>query len=154
MAEAISASDASRGGVEALSLVIFSGAYDRVHFALAMAAAARAVDRPATLFFTMGATRALLAADASGPGWHRLHGDEEGRPASEADAVRIARGVAGFEELLSACVALSATVMVCEMGLRAMGLELAQLRPDVPVVPGGLVTLLTEAPRRGALVFV
>ena len=48
-----------------LSLVLFSGSYDKVHYALAMAAAALASNTPATLFFTMGAARALLAEDAS-----------------------------------------------------------------------------------------
>ena len=38
-----------------LAIIVFSGDYDRVHYALAMASAAAAVSRPATLFFTMGA---------------------------------------------------------------------------------------------------
>ncbi|HLN24717.1 MAG TPA: hypothetical protein VK558_12105, partial [Patescibacteria group bacterium] len=111
-----------------LSVVVFSGAFDKVHYALAMAAAAVASNTPATLFFTMGAARALLAEDAAGPGWRVLHPTEDGAAPLAADAALTAKGLGGFEELLSACVALGATVMVCEMGLRALGLDLAQLR--------------------------
>ena len=42
-----------------LSVIVFSGDYDRVHYALAMASAAAATNRAVTLFFTMAATRAL-----------------------------------------------------------------------------------------------
>ena len=137
-----------------LSVVVFSGSYDRVHYALAMAAAAVSVNRSATLFFTMGAARALLAADAAGPGWRHLHATEDGRTPEEADFALTERGLGAFEELLGACVTLGAEVMVCEMGLRSLGLDLADLRPDVPVKPGGLVTFLTEAPSATALVFI
>lgn len=137
-----------------LSLVLFSGAFDKVHYALAMAAAALAANKSATLFFTMEATRALLAADDKGAGWRSLGPTEIGRAAIDADAQLQARGLGGFEELLAACVALGATVMVCEMGLRAAGLNLADLRQDVPVTPGGLVTFLADASARGAVVFV
>lgn len=137
-----------------LSLVLFSGGYDRVHYALAMAAAALASNRAATLFFTMGAAKALLAPDETGPGWRSLHATEDGIPPLAADAALTEKGVGGFEELLAACVALGATVMVCEMGLRAMGIAPESLRPDVPVTSGGLVTFLADAERQGAMVFV
>ena len=98
-----------------LSLIVFSGDYARAHYALAAAAAAAAVDRPATLFFTMQGARALLAAGADGEeGWRSLAG-------ADADAGLRERGVAGFEELLDSCAALGVRFMVCEMGLRALG---------------------------------
>jgi peroxiredoxin family protein len=137
-----------------LSVVVFSGAFDKVHYALAMAAAAVASNTPATLFFSMGAARALLAEDAAGPGWRALHPTEDGIDPLTADAALTAKGIGGFEELLAACVALGATVMVCEMGLRAQELELTQLRADVPVTPGGLVSFLADASRDGAMVFI
>jgi peroxiredoxin family protein len=140
--------------LDKLSLVLFSGHYDKVHYALAMAAAALASNRAATLFFTMGAARALLAGDAAGPGWRSLQATEEGAAPLVADAALTEKGVGGFEELLAACVALGGTVMVCEMGLRALGLDLAALRTDVPVAPGGLVSFLADASRHGAVVFV
>ena len=137
-----------------LSLVLFSGSFDKVHYALAMAAAALAVNTPVTLFFTMGAARALLAEDASGPGWRALHPTEDGLDALTADASLIARRLGGFEELLSACTALGVQVMVCEMGLRALGLEFSQLRPDVDITPCGLVTFLGDASKTGAMLFI
>jgi peroxiredoxin family protein len=140
--------------VDRLSIIVFSGSFDRVHYALAMAAAALAANRAATLFFTMAATRALLAPDVSGPGWRHLHAGENGLPPVEADGALTGKGLGGFEELMAACVALGGTVMVCEMGLRALGIEVSQLRQDVPVTPGGLVTFLAEAARQGAMVFV
>ena len=137
-----------------LSIVVFAGAYDRVHYALTMAAAALAVNTPATLFFTMGALRALLPVGAGTNGWRDLLPTEDGASPAEADARLIARKLAGFEEMLSSCVALGAKVMVCEMGMRAVGLEGAQLRADVPVTPGGLVTFFADASKDGAMVFV
>ena len=127
-----------------LSLVLFSGSYDKVHYALALAAAALANNGRATLFFTMGAARALLAADAQGPGWRHLAPGENGLAPVDADAVLTGKGLGGFEELLQACLALGGSVMVCEMGLKALGLDPLQLRNDIPIAPGGLVTFLTD----------
>lgn len=138
-----------------LSIVVFSGDFDRVHYALVMAAAAVASNTPVTLFFTMWAGRALErpAADGS-PAWHRMPVTGGGTTAAAMDADFGARGVARFEELLEACVALGVTVMVCEMGLRALGMEPDALRPDIPVAKGGVVTFLADASRDGAMVFV
>jgi len=133
-----------------LSLVLFSGTFDKVHYALAMAAAALANNQQATLFFTMGACRALLAGD----GWHRLLPGENGLPPAQADATLTAKGIGGFEELLSACVALGATVMVCEMGLRAEDIAAENLRSDVEIASGGLVTFLNDASRNGSVVLI
>lgn len=142
-------------GPDKLSLVVFSGGFERVHYALVMASAALASNRRVTLFFTGRALLALAGSDAAGrPGWHRLDPAEDGSPPAVRDAVFAERGVAGFEELLEACVALGATVMVCEMGLRAVGLDPADLRPDVPVVAGGVVTFLNDIPAGGTTLFV
>ncbi len=114
-----------------LSIIVHSGEFDRVHYALAMAAAAAAIDRPVTLFFTMEAIRAL-AKDA---GWRATP------RAAERDASHAARGVATFEELLAACAELGVRFMVCEMGLRAIGMRAAELRGDVAFEQGGLVKI-------------
>jgi peroxiredoxin family protein len=137
-----------------LSLVVFSGNYDKVHYALTMAAAALAVNIPATLFFTMGALRALCPETGAGGGWRGLPATESGDSPSQADERLISRGLAGFEEMLHSCVALGATFMVCEMGMRAMDMAATDLRGDVPVTPGGLVTFLADASRTGATMFV
>lgn len=39
-------------GPENLSIVLFAGGFDRVHYALVMASAAAATNRKVTLFFT------------------------------------------------------------------------------------------------------
>ncbi|MGO4726145.1 MULTISPECIES: DsrE/DsrF/DrsH-like family protein [unclassified Inquilinus] len=129
-------------GIGALSIVVFDGRFDRVHYALVLASAAVATNRPATLFFTGQALRALLPE-----GWRRLDGDAEAREADFA-----ARRVATFAELLDACRALGVRFIACEMGLRALGLAAADLA--VPAQIAGVVTLLAETPRDSQLLFV
>lgn len=144
----------TRPGPDKLSIVVFSGDFDRIHYALVMAAAAVASNTPVTLFFTMWAGRALEAPLADGsPAWTRLKAGD-GTNAKDMDDGFKAKGVGSFEELLEACVALGATVMVCEMGLKALGMNPDGLRPDVPVAKGGVVTFLADASKTGAMVFV
>ncbi len=131
-----------------LSLVVMSDEFERVHYAFSMAAAAAAIDRPATLFLTMGAIRALGNRRPDGtPGWTALRG-------AARDAEYAERGVAGFEDLITACVALGVTIMVCEMGLRALDLEPEDLRQDFQVDEGGIVTFLNDASPNGSMLFV
>lgn len=137
-----------------LSLIINSGDFDKVHYALAMASAAVAINVPATLFFTMEAIRALKKSGAAeSPGWHALRA-ADGRDAAAVDDEFASRGVARFDELLEACRDLGAVFMVCDMGLRAIGLELADLREDIDYSEGGLVTFLNDARADGAMVFI
>ena len=132
-----------------LSIVVFSGDFGRVHYALAMAAAAAAVDRPTTLFFTMESIHALAPRRADGShGWIALPG------AAERDAEFAIRGVGGFEELFDACIALDVRIMVCDMGLRAMGLGPEDLRQDFKHHSGGIVTFLNDASADGAMLFI
>jgi peroxiredoxin family protein len=139
---------------EKLSLVLYSGDFDKVHYALAMASAAVAVNVPATLFFTMQAIRALKKpGGGKSPGWHALRAGD-GRSAREVDEDFGSRGVAHFDELLEACRDLGATFMVCDMGLRAAGLEMADLRDDIDYQEGGLVTFLNDASADGAMLFI
>jgi len=133
-----------------LSLVVFAGGFDRVHYALVMASAAAATNRKTTLFFT---GRAVLALKADN-GWHELDPADDGSSPEERNAHFGRSGLAEFEELLEACVALGVTVMVCEMALKAIGLEASALRADVPVVPGGVVTFLNDTPASGRTLFI
>ena len=113
-----------------LSIIVRSGRYEDAHYALAMAAAALAVNQSAVLFFTMGGLRALMTQPAL-DGWER-------------DALNRQRGVGDFETLLQACIELGARFIVCEMGLRSLVLDRAALRTDVPFTVAGIVTLLEE----------
>lgn len=112
-----------------LGLVVLSGQWARVHYALMMASAAAAIDRPVTLFVTMDAVPLLEA----GEGWRRLEG------AGGDDALK-ARGIADTETLLEACAALDVTILVCEAGLKARDATPAALREDLGVEVTGLVT--------------
>ncbi len=140
------------GGPDKLSIIAFSGAFEKVHYALALASAAVAVNRRATLFFTMEAIHGLKRAGADGrPGWAALDCAEG---AEARDARFGQQGVARYEELLEACAALGVTFMVCEMGLRAVGLTLSDLRQDLSYREGGIVTFLNDASDKGAMLFV
>jgi peroxiredoxin family protein len=122
-------SDANvHGGI---SVIVRSGDYESVHYALALASAALAINKPAVLFFTMNGVRALSGPPPKLPDWQR-------------DGIYRKRGVGDFETLLQACVELGCRFIVCEMGLRALGIEATSLRKDVPFIVAGIVTLLEE----------
>ncbi len=126
-----------------LSIIVFSGDYDRIHYALAMASSAVAINRDVTLFFTMDGIHTLLRSDAHGaPDWS----------AREADYA--AKKIGTAEEMLSACIELGATFMVCEMGLRATGIDPKDLRDDISITTGGIVTFLNDASRHGQMIMI
>lgn len=139
-----------------LSVIVYDGHFDKVHYALVMASAAAAIGRPVTLFFTMQACRALLKPGADGrPGWAALPlSDASGHDGGARDADYAAKKIGAFEELLAACVALEVRFMVCEMGLRAEGLDEAELRDDVPVEISGVVSFIGDASKDGAMLFI
>ena len=114
-----------------LSIILRSDKYEDAHYALAMASAALAVNQPAVLFFTMGGLRALMGPPPELDDWRR-------------DALNRERGVGDFETLLQACIELGARFIVCEMGLRSLGIDQSELRTDVPFTVAGIVTLLEE----------
>ena len=114
-----------------VSVIVRSGDYESAHYALALASAAVAVNQKAVLFFTMGGLRALMGPPPKLEDWKR-------------DAVNKQRGVGDFETLLQACIELGARFIVCEMGLRSLGIDRAGLRTDVPFTIAGIVTLLEE----------
>jgi peroxiredoxin family protein len=118
----------AEGGV---SVILRAGDYESAHYALALASAAVAIGKPAVLFFTMAGIRALMGPPPPLDDWVR-------------DAIYRQRGIGDFETLLQACIELGARFIVCEMGLRALGIDRAQLRGDVPFIVAGIVTLLEE----------
>jgi peroxiredoxin family protein len=138
-----------------LSIVVYDGHFDKVHYALVMGSGAAAIGRPVTLFFTMQACQALMKPGTDGqPGWAAMPLTDGPGTGGERDRDYENRKVATFEELLSACVAMGVRFLVCEMGLRAHDMDRAQLRDDVPVEEGGVVTFLTDASRDGAIIFI
>lgn len=136
--------------IDRLSIVVYDGHFDKVHYALAMASSSAALDIPVTLFFTMNACKALM----TGPGWREMPLTESSGTGGDMDDGFRANNIATFEDLLTACVELGVTFMVCEMGLRARDLSAESLREDIPVEPGGLVTFLSNATNDGSIVFV
>lgn len=147
-------SAADKQSPDHLSIVVFSGDFDRIHYALVMAAAAVASNTPVTMFFTMWAGRALEKPLPDGsPAWTRLK-CSDGRTARRLNESFKTNNVAAFEDLLEACVALGVTFMVCEMGLKALGMDPDHLRPDVPVAKGGVVTFLADASKTGGMLFI
>lgn len=114
-----------------LSVIVRAGDYESVHYALALAAAALAVNKPAVLFFTMAGIHALEGPPPPIDDWPR-------------DAENRERGVGDFETLLAACIELGARFIVCEMGLRSLAIDRSALRTDVPFTVAGIVTLLEE----------
>jgi len=114
-----------------VSVIVRSRDYESAHYALALASAAVAVNQKAVLFFTMGGLRALMGPPPELEDWQR-------------DAVNKQRGVGDFETLLQACIELGARFIVCEMGLRSLGIDRSELRTDVPFTVAGIVTLLEE----------
>lgn len=112
-----------------LGVLLVSGAHDRAHYAFVVATGAAALGRRVVLFATNAGCRALLAD------WSSL-----------ADAARDARlraaGVAGLDELREAADELGIRLIACEAGLRAEGLDAAQVRPGVTVA--GIATFFAE----------
>lgn len=138
-----------------LSIVVFAGQFDKVHYALVMASAAAAIDTPVTLFFTMEAVRNILKPGADGEqSWASQTTTMCLETGADMDAGFKERGVADFETLLAACRDLGVRFMVCEMGLKALDLKRADLRTDITVELGGVVTFLNDASKDGSVIFV
>lgn len=142
-------------------LILESGSLTRVHYGLAMAAAALAISQPVVLFFTNAALLTLRAPAPDGkPGWAtsplapELAAAGIAGDAASWDAGLTARGAAGFEDLIEACRDLGARFMICDMGLRAIGLERGALRDDLPFEEGGLVSLYRILGDAGRLVVI
>ena len=73
---------------------------------------------------------------ASAPRWVR-------RPRSRLADARTARGV-GDSRPCWKLARVGARFIVCEMGLRSLGIDRTGLRTDVPFTIAGIVTLLEE----------
>lgn len=139
---------------EKLSLIVFSKCAARVHYALVMASATAAIATPVTIFFTMGATVALGKPNENGTHPWQTMPAEGYNNGEEMNKAFIDKNVADFETLLSACSELGVKFMVCEMGLQAIGMKRENLRDDVNVEIGGVVTFMNDASNDGSMVFI
>ncbi|MCG8509484.1 MAG: DsrE/DsrF/DrsH-like family protein [Rhodospirillales bacterium] len=139
-----------------LSIVVFSGEFDKIHYALVLASGSAAIGKEVTLFFTMEACRALIEpADDGTPPWRDLPvSSAQAETGGQMDDQFEARNVATFEELLLACPEMGVRFLVCEMGLKAIGLERGDLRDDIPIEDGGVVTFVTDASADGTMLFI
>ena len=138
-----------------LSIVIYDHHFDKVHYALVMAAAAAAIDKSVTLFFTMGASQALLKEDPNASAaWTKMPLSDDEGTGLERDKSYKNKGVAQFEELLQACETLGVRFMVCEMGLQAIGIKNNPLRTDLSIEISGVVTFLNDASSSGIVIFI
>ena len=138
-----------------LSIVIYDHHFDKIHYALVMATAAAAIGKPVTLFFTMGASHALLQEEPNAlPAWTKMPLSDEDGTGLDRDRSYKNNGIAQFEELLQACVALGIKFMVCEMGLQAKDVKSMPLRKDLSVEVSGVVTFLNDASSSGVIIFI
>ena len=108
-------------------MLLLSGAHDRAHYAFVLTSGAAALGRRVVLF-------------ATNAGCHALFSDWSGlTDVARDERVRNA-GVAGLAELREASQEMGVRLIACEAGLRAEGLEPAQLVPGVEVA--GVATFL------------
>jgi len=142
--------DTPAQAIEKLSLVIASGTFEKVHYALVMAAGAAAIGIPVTVFFTMGACVTILEGD----GWRQLPSEKDGMSATDRDNDFADKGVATMEELIESCHELGVAFLVCEMGLRAEGLEDTPIRQSLSAERTGVVTFLNDASPDGSIVYI
>ncbi len=108
-------------------MLLLSGTHDRAHYAFVVASGAAAIGREVVLFVTNA-------------GCHALFRDWSGLADAGRDARVRAAGVAGLDVLREACVELGIRMIACEAGLRAEGLDAAQLIDGVEVA--GIATFL------------
>ncbi len=124
-----------------LAIAIHADAYDRVHYALVLAATAAAMGRTATLFFAGPAVRALVA-----DGWRDL-------PGADQDEDRLELGTVGFVELRDACRDLGVKVIACEADLRIARVPAARLDPAWGADVAGAASFLA-AGDQGQVLFI
>ncbi|MDH3335380.1 MAG: DsrE/DsrF/DrsH-like family protein [Rhodospirillaceae bacterium] len=140
-------------GVEKLSLIVHSPDIGKIHYALVLAAGAAAINKPVTMFFTMGASTVLSKNNGDVAPWHSMpaNGFANGL---EMDNSLKQRAMADFQTLFQACIDLGVRFMVCEMGLLFAKIEQTDLRDDINIEITGVVTFLNDASKDGSIIFI
>jgi peroxiredoxin family protein len=133
-----------------LSVLLYTGSFDKIHYALALASAGAAIGRKTEVFVTMGACKAFAYRHDKTKRWDTL-------PLSNSmDSIAVtspkelnsyyrSQDIATFDELLQACIDLGVRFAICEMGLRAMGITEEFLLPECQFTISGLATFLRES---------
>lgn len=138
---------------DSLSIILYSSAFDRIHYGLMLASAAAATNQKVTVFVTMDACHAFTTQSK-----HQLTLSDgvaslNMTSPAELEAHYQQQGIAGFSDLVEACIALEVNFLVCETGLRAIKLDVPALDPAFNFTLCGLVTLL-NASSQGKMVMV
>ena len=145
--------NASIDSIEKLSLIVHSSDIGKIHYALVLAAGAAAINKPVTLFFTMGASTVLSKNNGEVLPWHNMPASGFANGLEMNNALK-QRGVADFQTLFQACVELGVRFMVCEMGLSFAEIKKTDLRDDVKIEITGVVTFLHDASKNGSVIFI
>jgi peroxiredoxin family protein len=137
-----------------LSLIAFSGDFDKAIAAFTMASGAAAVNYEVNIFFTFWGLnilkkkkqRGLQGRGALARGFNFLSGGFENLPMSRLNMLGMApplmsgltrkRNVATLKELFEAAKALGVKLYACEMSMNILGLELDDFIPEVREVIG------------------
>jgi len=145
-----------------LSIVCFSGDYDKVIAAYTLATGAMATNREVTMFFTFWGLnvlkkqqgRAWLGKDLLSRAFNFLMGGRKTLPLSRLNFAGISpvlmegmmksNNVAILPELMEAASALGVRIYACEMALHILGLTRDDLVDDVVDVVG-VATFLNES---------
>lgn len=110
-----------------MGIILLSGSHDRAHFAFLLAASSAALGKDVVLLASNGGCLALCE-------------DWSGLSDSARDALVETRGVAGIGTLRESCAEMDVTMLACEAGMLAEGIDEARLMPGVQV--SGVATFL------------
>ncbi|MBI3985507.1 MAG: DsrE/DsrF/DrsH-like family protein [Lentisphaerae bacterium] len=153
-----------------LSIVCFSGDFDKAVAAFTLATGGAATGRPVTMFFTFWGLN--LVKKRSGRTWigkgllarffNFLMGGPGNVPLSRLNfggvSPRLMRGmmkknnVATLEDLIEAAKALNVNLVACEMSMNILGITLDDLLPEIKEVIG--VSTFLDYSRDAQIIFI
>jgi len=155
---------------EKISLVCFSGDFDKAVAALTIASGAAAVGYEVNLFFTFWGFNIIKKKKGRSPigkgilarFFNFLMGGRKNLPLSRLNFGGISpklmthmmkqRNVATLEELLQACIELGVNFYACEMSMVILGMKLDDFIPQIKEVLG--VAKFLERAKGGEIIFV
>lgn len=153
-----------------LSIVCFSGDFDKAIAALTIASGAAAVGYEVNLFFTFWGFNIIKKKKGRTPIgkgilakiFNFLMGGRKNLPLSRLNFCGISpklmthmmkqRNVATLEELLNACIELGVNFYACEMSMVILGMKLDDFIPEIKEVLG--VAKFLEIAKGGEILFI